>query len=82
MMRLCRPDGAPRKIGESFQGLAPLATDLRPVGAGRMTGDLFQGLTRLVTNDRRFGASCAMSDWRPVLALLKQRTTCSEVEFL
>ena len=76
MMRLCRPDGASRKIGESFQGLAPLATNHRPAGAGCMIDDLFQGLAPLATDQRPFGAKRAMSDCRPAirrsaLALLK-----------
>jgi len=56
MMRLCRPDGASRKIRESFQGLTPLATNLRPAGAGCIGDDLFQGLAPLATDHSPAGA--------------------------
>lgn len=68
MMRLCRPYGAHGMIGDSFQGLTPLATNLRPAGAGCMMDHLFQGLTPLATNLRPSGARRAMSDCRPVIA--------------
>ena len=82
MMRSCRPDGASHMSDDSFQGLAPLATDLRPAGAGRTVGDLLEGLAPLATDLRPFGAGRAMSDCRPTLTLLVQRTMYGDMEIL
>ncbi len=82
MMRLCRPDGARCEVDGSFQGLAPLATDLRPPGARNTMGDSVQGLAPLVADLRPFGAGGATSAWRLAPTLLEQRTMCGDMEIL